>query len=693
MFDRSLLPDALFEFVVISDTHSYYRISESIIPSREGEFQFSRRLQAGRVETALQLVESLDPSLVIHLGDLINEYPEREEFAQAMSEALQQMERYRVELRLVAGNHDVGDKPDPTTMPFLPVQPETLAWYHARFGQSWYSFDHTGCHFVVLNAQLMNSTLSEAVAQREWLEGDLVSHSGDRIFVFLHMPPYLWDEHEPALGHYDILDEPARGWLLSLVRRYEVEMLVAGHVHFAFFDRIGRTRYLTTTSPSFTRAGFCYALNDCPPERGRNDTPKMGFCLFRVCQHRTDVHFIRTYGAVEIPDGGPESPKRLVTRTSAVIENSPLGVTLRHPLAPSAERPIAWPAVVRRRVRNDYPLLACVELGVKWIRVPFTDLEDSLQSRRLAILRDEGVQITATSFWADTFDLPSALNRHHEQVDGWEVQVLGTPWPSGDSLQVCKKSRAEFRVPIALSTIVREQVVEGKLFPRRRLGYRLEELEELNRHLAQRDAWIDRVLCRVGVCANPWEVVENIRRLSPLSHIGAVDCAFELQLDDQENANRVAEALVGMALLPGSRVYFEPLVDVDRMIDVNHGLLDSMCNPRPAFHVLRCLNSILYSFSEEIPSFESAGTPTANARIRTLVSPDMALSLLLPKGAVRDMQPANGQHMLPDTLGDAKVTVYRLHEGTSAIMTLAQARRLMESSELLGPTLVVRRET
>ena len=29
-------------------------------------------------------------------------------------------------------------------------------------------------------------------------------------------------------------------------------------------------------------------------------------------------------------------------------------------------------------------------------------------------------------------------------------------------------------------------------------------------------------------------------------------------------------------------------------MDVSHGLLDTLCNPRPAFHALRCLNTILY---------------------------------------------------------------------------------------------------
>jgi len=193
----------------------------------------------------------------------------------------------------------------------------------------------------------------------------------------------------------------------------------------------------------------------------------MGFYLFRVYRDRTDAHFVRTNGAVSLPDTVSDSPKRLLTRTSASLSHSPLGGTLRYPLAPSAELPIGRKSVIRRRVRNDYPLLACVELGVKWIRVPWTDLSDPIQSRRLAILRDEGVGITATSLWSGTLDLATVLERHPRQIDGWEVQIPGTPRPSADCLQAIREFRQE-QVPITLSALLPKQVVPGKSFRRTR---------------------------------------------------------------------------------------------------------------------------------------------------------------------------------------------------------------------------------
>ena len=67
MFDRSLLPAACLEFVVVSDTH--YMLDTR---GRTVEFE-SRRRQTARVERALCLIASLNASFVVHLGDYIYE--------------------------------------------------------------------------------------------------------------------------------------------------------------------------------------------------------------------------------------------------------------------------------------------------------------------------------------------------------------------------------------------------------------------------------------------------------------------------------------------------------------------------------------------------------------------------------------------------------------------------------------------
>ena len=61
-------------------------------------------------------------------------------------------------------------------------------------------------------------------------------------------------EHD--LGFYNSIDEPARTWLLDLFRTYNVELLFAGHTHFAMYNRVGATRLFTVPSTTTSRPGF-----------------------------------------------------------------------------------------------------------------------------------------------------------------------------------------------------------------------------------------------------------------------------------------------------------------------------------------------------------------------------------------------------------------------------------------------------
>lgn len=620
MFDLSLLPDALFEFVVITDTHYMLDVGDQPL-----EFE-SRRKQTARAEHALRLAKSLDLPLVIHLGDRAQEYHGTDRYRQAMTEAAEQIKRIGLEVRQVAGNQDVGDKPDPT-MPAPHVSGESLNWFHENIGPSWYSFAHEGCHFIVLNSQIMNTDLPEAGVQQEWFEGDLEQNSSKRIFLFFHLPPYIAEETEPSLGHYDNLAEPARSWLLGLVRRYGIELMMTGHTHFAFFDRVGLARFYVCISPSFSRPAFPHVFTgSAPPEKGRDDAAKLGFYLVRVRAERTDVHFLRTGGEMNIPDDSPGLPHRLVTRTSAGFERTPLGITLRHPISNVVEAPTAWPAIRREKVRNDYPLLSCIELGAGWVRTPAADLSDPLQNSRLQHFREEGVKVSAISIWGDNENLPEKMQEYSDRADGWEIQIPGTTLPPADCLEVLKECQERTNIPITLSTLIPREIVGGKQHLRTRHGYRLDELAQLNGSLAAASVRIDRVLCRIGADESLWDVAIKARETESHSNIGAIDFAIDLfDSGDEQNCSRSAEALFAMALLPGSRLFFEPLITMDRTMDASEGLLDQLCNPRPTFHVLRCLNTVL--FSGDVRTCRAR--EVENEAIRGFLLEDVAL--VLPK--------------------------------------------------------------
>ncbi|MHA2394634.1 MAG: metallophosphoesterase family protein, partial [Promethearchaeota archaeon] len=166
MFDLSHLPDSLIDFVVVSDTH--YMLDPG---SRNLEFE-SRRHQTSRTERTLQLIASIKPAFTIHLGDLVQEYPETIHFQQAVIEAHKQMTRCIVNPHIATGNHDVGDKPDPS-MPTEWTTNESMNNYHRLHGRSWYCWNEGKIHLIVLNSQIMNAELTQSQEQRRWLESDL----------------------------------------------------------------------------------------------------------------------------------------------------------------------------------------------------------------------------------------------------------------------------------------------------------------------------------------------------------------------------------------------------------------------------------------------------------------------------------------------------------------------------------------
>ena len=681
MFNKSFLPKALFEFVIISDSHY-------MLDPAGGSLEFeNRRKQSARREVALRMAAALAPEFVVHNGDMVQEYPDNlERFYKSMDESLEQVRACGVEPYYVAGNHDIGDKPDPTA-PASHVSREVLDWYHRTFGKSWYSFDLDDCHFVVLNSQIMNGTLPDAAEQEAWVGTDLAEHGEKRLFILLHMPPYLFDENEPSLGHYDNLADPARTWLLNLVRVYKVEMLVAGHVHFAFFDRLAETRYAVLASPVFTRPGFsCLFAGSPPPERGRNDVPKFGFYLMRVRPDNTDVHFIRTAGCEKF---SPNTEERLITRVSGTLPHSPLGITLSQPLSTTAEIPRAWPAAIREKVRNDYPLLACMEMGVGYVRAPLTDFLDTFQRGRLEILRKEGVKLNAVVIFSEEFDILGAMSEVRPRIDGLEIQIVGALYPSEKCIGVIKVLQERFGVSVTLSPIVCREATSGKQFPRFRLGYAPQEISPLSQFLVGNDVVIDRVICKLDTDQSLCNQIQDIAEITPCSHISNVDFSLEFSsTNDQVNANLAAEALFSMATIPGSRIYFEPVSDLDRTMDVTYGLLDTLCNPRSVSRILQSLNTIMYSRSLKVSKHSLCLKQVNGLKALQLSTATSIYTLLLNSGLESTASESVDIETFLGVKEDEPLKIYQLSEMTLQSVTFHEAKNCISLTPDLSPVLI-----
>ena len=408
----------------------------------------------------------------------------------------------------------------------------------------------------------------------------------------MHLPPYLWDAAEPHWGHYDNIGEPDRTWLLDLLVGYDVEILFCGHVHFAFYDRLRNTRMVVVPSTSFTRPGFGHLFASAPaPEQGRDDREKLGFYFCRLIGDRIDLHLVRTEGNETLQTG----QTRFLTRTPAALDGAPLGWTLTHALCPTAQVPIAFPSVVRQHVRNDYPFLSLLEIGATRVRVPWTDLRRPAAETPLADAAQRG-RARARLCALCRKRQPPHLARRPPQRSRRMGSAAGRQSLAKqrmfDASADCQR-----RTPLALCPVLPGQKVYGKQHPRTRIGYRVDELVELNARLAQSDLRIESVCCRIDGDGQPIESVDAYRALPSLSHIGRVDWLLSLpHLDDEAHALLACRALFAAAALPDGYLFVDPPQDLDRTMDACHGLLDTRCNPRPAFHALRSLNTLLHAY-------------------------------------------------------------------------------------------------
>src|SRR5450631_1054228 len=191
-------------FVQISDTHIGF--------NKEANPDVN-----GTLTQTIDIVNGMptQPALIIHTGDITHlSRPEEFDLAQQL------LSRLRItELHTVPGEHDTADA--------------TVTEYFSRFGKAsankgYYSFDHSGVHFVALInvLQFKPGGLGTLGAdQLAWVAADLKGRSASTpIVVFAHMP--LWTIYEPWGWGTGDADQ-----LMSQLRRFGSVTMLNGHIH------------------------------------------------------------------------------------------------------------------------------------------------------------------------------------------------------------------------------------------------------------------------------------------------------------------------------------------------------------------------------------------------------------------------------------------------------------------------------
>jgi Icc protein len=214
-------------FVQISDTHIGF--NKAANPDTLGTL----REAIGKIKAL-----PVKPAFVIHTGD-ISQLSRDSEFDTA-DQALGDL---GLPIFHVPGEHDTLDDGNGKA-------------YLARYGKGtkgtgWYSFDHSGVHFIAL-VNVVNLRPSGAgflgEDQVRWI-GDDVAHlsSSTPIVVMAHMP--LWDV-STAWGWGTSDAEPA----LAHLRRFGSVTVLNGHIHQVLQKTEGAITFHTANSTAFPQA-------------------------------------------------------------------------------------------------------------------------------------------------------------------------------------------------------------------------------------------------------------------------------------------------------------------------------------------------------------------------------------------------------------------------------------------------------
>ncbi len=576
--------DHLFTFAIVTDTHIRPPGGDESSP-----FPVNDRAN-DRARFAAHAIRQHGPAFTIHLGDVVHPLPHLPTYDAACTEALDILKPLEPGLRYVPGNHDVGDKPF-LGSPAGPVTDEAVALYQGFFGADHYSFDHGGCHFVVMNSSLVNLETAADMAQRDWLERDLADNAGRRIFLFSHYPPFIDTPDEAT--HYDNYEQPGRTWFLDLMAGHQVEIVFSGHVHQFFYNRYRGTRLYCLPPTSFIRQDYAELYRVGPTaEFGRDDRGKFSYALVDVRERGHRLRIVPTDGK-ELPEGGELAP-----RAAANGRAVPLTVHLRHAWAEAIDLPYNGPMeeFSRKRCRNDYTLARLWQLGIARLRTPLADLLDLGVRSRVEDFHAAGFSFTFFCVGVPDAAVWAEITGHAHLIEAIEIvtaendladisEALGGLEPiDGVPLHVGKfhssahepKRGSRFAHAVSFGFKWEDRDAVAAALERSGLGnivsgpvFQINLGDDVAERLAEIDAF---------AAEHAMHAAANVRL--------ADENPAAANFDDAAIAARVEAAVEAASRLARTSVQLDTFADVDRGYNPRNGLIDRHHDLRPAGRML-----------------------------------------------------------------------------------------------------------
>ncbi|MBH68047.1 MAG: hypothetical protein CMM58_06820 [Rhodospirillaceae bacterium] len=597
--------DLLFQVSLISDTHVNEAEDFSTSP-------YPANAEANpRARYIFDQINQSGSAFCIHLGDMVNPVPELTSYIPATERFHEISSSLSMPLYLMPGNHDIGDKPV-TWMPAGMINDEQIELYRNQFGNDYFSFSHEKCHFIIINSPLINSGQAAEAEQASWLENDLEQHKNQRVFIFSHYPVYVSNRWEPE--SYDNIDEPGRSWLLKLIQRYQPEALFAAHVHNFWYDVIHDTEYYIVPSTCFVRHDYSEMYRiDGGSQQGRNDIAKLGHITLKIYETGHVTHYHRSYAGCLAENTGHAPPvvQRPHVKTTALTD---LYVDMRH--AWTEEITVAPSGAVdefRRKIaRNDYPIMALWEMGLRGLRVPIQDLEDPKTRHRMRLMIDLGHHFHVYRYGMPDDPQNALLSEYGNLISQLEL-VLG--W---DEIDNYTRTLADLKRDTGLSIILsRVNRKDSGKFSGGRFnhlishGFSLAELTELSDFLKNHKDLVSGLQFSIPRSISPWNAAAQVANFSrengcrSFLYIKSTEASPAERFNDEiSNSLRFGEAVLS-AIGHQVPIILDTFDDADRGYFTRTGLVDRRFNPRISSQLI---SELIQRLDKNGPWHPSGGT-------------------------------------------------------------------------------------
>lgn len=580
---------ALFSFGLITDTH---------VRAPEGDLSSPfpvNELANDRARYAARLLALEDIEFSIHLGDMVHPLPGMPAYDAACIEALDILKSLQPELYFTPGNHDVGDKPMPG-LPAAAINDDALNSYEKHFSSGYYSFVKHECLFIVLNSSLINSEVQQAGEQRIWLENLLQENIKKRTILVSHYPLFIDSEFEAE--HYDNLAEPGRSWLICMIRKYQIELVLSGHVHHFFYNRLDDCALYTLPPTSFTRQDYAELFRvAATAEHGRDDKGKYSVAVVDICRNGHQLRVISTDGLEDgLEEGRAEGEvagidKLCGDRATPATTKKNITLHLRHAWYESVDLPYNGPMeeFSRKRARNDYTFLRLQQMGIQDVRVPLQDVVDPVIRQRMQDYMAQGFRFHGFCPQHRLTELVTTAENNLHLLESFEIVISNKrSLPDPAELKLIEKKP----LILGFASSGAHSSDSAKPFAHSvSSGFDWADRKSLLPEIIDRFAEYDvhGVMFQIRWEENLQETLmqmQSVFESAPFSCIANVRVANTnpavANFDDDAIQHRVQVLIRTSESLSCVELQLDTAMDVDRGYSPRHGLIDRHGNLRPA---------------------------------------------------------------------------------------------------------------